>query len=254
MMLRYLPCLFFTFLACNNSYAQEEIPLKDYKPNIIVNRNIQLSLGFIPRNAKWQGLYCDHKSCEIKNVKLKIGKNFVDYLYEEKVPLDTIKVKGEPIALFPFEKFKTGKYSLFYKLESNNAFDSTYPSNKQYYDLENEKKWSMPWSNQPLTLFWTKENRSDIERNDYRNYQITDGKKNQSLFKIDGLSKYEGKTTPIIHLVSDLDNDNKLDMILEIPDDNCGFDYRLYLSSEAKGDEILHESLRFTGTQDACGC
>jgi hypothetical protein len=253
-MLRYLPYIFTSLFISNISYAQE-IPEKDYKPNIIVHTGIQFSLHSLPKHAKWQGLYCKDKLCEVKDIKVKIGKTLVDYLDNQKVPLDTIKVNGNPIAIFPNKKFKTGKITKFYSLDPSKDYESTYTNNKQYNSLEDEKKWVMPWGSQPLTLFWTQINdKENPDRSDYRDYQITDGKRTQSLFKIDGKAKYETNTTPVIFWVGDLDGDNKLDIILEIPDDNCGFDYRLYLSSKAVKDEILHQELRFTGNQDACGC
>ena len=253
-MLRFISLPILSLLFFNNLHAQE-IPLADYKPNIIIHRENQFSLKSLPRNVKWQGLYCQDQHCEIKNVKVKIGKKFVDYLDEEKVPLDTIKVNGNPIAIFPNEKFKKGNVTSFYILDTKDNYDFPHTSNKQYNNLENDKEWLIPWGKQPLKLFWTQINdEQNKDRIDYRNYQITDGKITQSLFKIDGQSKYEGNTTPIVYWVGDFDRDNKLDMILEIPDDNCGFDYRLYLSSATSKGEILHQSLRFTGYQEACGC
>src|SRR5579875_2697422 len=175
-MLRYLPYIFSSLFISNIVYAQE-IPEQDYEPNLIVHRNSQFSWGSLPRHAKWQGLYCDNKACEVKPIKIKFGKRFVDYLDDQKVPLDTIKVKGDPLAIFPNKNLKEGKVPLFYKLAPNADYEISRTKNEQYNNLENNKKWNMPWSSQPLTLFWKKiEDKENVDRTDYRDYQITDGK------------------------------------------------------------------------------
>lgn len=242
----YFPCVFLSLLVCNISVANEMEPSpKDYNPNLIVNRNIQLAVGTIPRKAKWQGLYCNENICELKNIKIQINKNFVDYLYEEKVPLDKIEVPGDPIAIFPNTDFKIGKLPLFYKSTIKvNASDETQIQNNKLKD----GIWNMSWENPSFTLLRTELNKDSF------NYILSDGKKSQSLFEIPKESIHGSDTTPIIHWIGDLDRDGKLDIILEIPDDNCKFDYRLFLSSKATKNEILKEYLRFTGTEEACGC
>jgi len=58
----------------------------------------------------------------------------------------------------------------------------------------------------------------------------------------------------IIEWIGDLDGDGKMDILLSLPDDNCGYDERLYLSSQAGQGEIVHKAAQLSGREAACGC
>ena len=52
----------------------------------------------------------------------------------------------------------------------------------------------------------------------------------------------------------DLDGDGRADLLLSLPDDDCGFDDRLYLSSMAGPGQLVGLAARFAGRHPACGC
>jgi hypothetical protein len=68
------------------------------------------------------------------------------------------------------------------------------------------------------------------------------------------LSHYEGDTTPVVYWAGDLDGDGKADLLLAIPDDNCGYDERLYLSSGSDEGTLLRKAAHIAGREAACGC
>ncbi len=65
---------------------------------------------------------------------------------------------------------------------------------------------------------------------------------------------YDGDNTPVVEWVGDIDGDGKMDVLLNLHDDNCVFDERLYLSSQSGKGELLHEAAQLSGSQAACGC
>ena len=83
---------------------------------------------------------------------------------------------------------------------------------------------------------------------------LSDGKTKQFLFATSLQSHYGGGTTPYVHWVGDLDRDGKADFLLDLPDDNCGYDDRLYLSSLATGTAFVAKAAQLSGREAACGC
>lgn len=118
-----------------------------------------------------------------------------------------------------------------------------------YQKLQKLGRWQMPWGKLPLTLFWVKLPESGGFR-----YHLSDGKVKQFLFATEIEGHYGGETTPFVHWVGDLDGDGMIDFLLSIPDDNCGFDDRLYLSSKAGEGKLIRKAAQTFGRQPACGC
>jgi hypothetical protein len=245
-MSRSFPILAFSLLSLGFSVHAEEN--KEILPQIVVGVH-QFPAGTFKKGTKWQGLFCNNEGCEVKNINVQINKRKEKNVLDEYEAIDDLKFKGDPIALFPKGNFKLGKVQ------------SSYYFNKSFYDfLESEQfktlkatgKWTMKLGNQSLTLSWVET--KDKDEMKYYSYSINDDKTKQNLFTTDIESKYGGEKFPIIHWVGDLDGDGKLDVILSIPDDNCGFDERLYLSSKAEKGKLLKESARIEGSEAACGC
>jgi hypothetical protein len=110
-------------------------------------------------------------------------------------------------------------------------------------------RWNMPWGTAPLTL-----SRVKLPQNGGFRYHMTNGTNQQFMFRTEFESHYGGDTSPLIHWVGDIDGDGKIDLLLSLPDDNCGFDYRLYLSSVAMKGTLLGKAAQLSGRQAACGC
>lgn len=118
-----------------------------------------------------------------------------------------------------------------------------------YEKLQKAGRWEMPWGKTPLTISWVRL----PEYGGYR-YHLTDGKRKQFLFRTELEGHYGGANTPFVLWVGDLDSDGKIDLILSLPDDNCGFDERLYLSSLAGEGAIVRKAAQLSGGEAACGC
>ncbi len=85
-------------------------------------------------------------------------------------------------------------------------------------------------------------------------YHLGDGTTRQFLFATAFEGHYGGDTTPRVQWVGDLDGDGRADLLISLPDDNCGFDDRLYLSSVARPGQLMGLAARFAGRYPACGC
>lgn len=232
-------------------------------PSLLINKDLQYSKGTFPRDAYWSGLYCNPLGCEIKparvNIKTARAKNVLDeYELLDVISIDEdVSVRSSnfgqsnqlnksndrvPLALFNNLPLNVGEVVSWYR--SQTAHAETLPIQK----LKKLGKWHMPWGVQPLTISWVK------TADGWKRYHIGDGITKQFLFKIESESHYGGDTTPIIHWVGDIDGDGKIDMLLGIPDDNCGFDERLYLSSHAGEGNFLRKAAQLHGREAACGC
>ncbi|WP_417070440.1 hypothetical protein [Niveibacterium terrae] len=210
--------------------------------SLVIESRRNYAKGTFPRAGSWQGLYCRGLDCEIRPARVRIKTTSAVNVLDEKELLDDLKVSGKPLALFPGGGLKEGKVVSWYR--------SGDPSNEspQLGKLGKLGKWDMPWGPLPLTISWTRAPQGQ------KRYFVSDGSVRQFLFMIDAEAHYDGDTTPIIHWVGDLDGDGKLDLLLSIPDDNCGFDERLYLSSGVGKGQLLRKAAQLSGGEAACGC
>jgi len=211
-------------------------------PVLVVDQTRQYGKGTFPRDATWLGLYCNELDCEIKSTQVRIKSSSAKNVLDEDEPLDVLTVKGKPFALFPDMSVNTGKVMSWYRAKEP-VFDTP-----QTQKLSKFGKWAMPWSTRPITMFWVKTPEGS------KRYHVSDGKIKQFLFSTEPESHYGGDTTPIIHWVGDLDRDRKLDILVSIPDDNCGFDERLYLSSNSGDGKVFRKAAQLLGREAACGC
>ena len=211
-------------------------------PRLVIDTSRQYGQGTFPHAAKWQGLYCDKSGCTLKPATLRITSATARNVLEEDETLDVLATDGTPLAMFPDMALNAGKVVSWYWASRDGAESSPGPR------LSKLGKWVMPWGTRPLTISWVKTPEG------YKRYHVSDGATKQFLFSIEAESHYGGDTTPIIQWVGDLDGDGMLDLLLSIPDDNCGFDERLYLSSGAEDGKLLRKAALLAGREAACGC
>jgi hypothetical protein len=199
--------------------------------------------GSFPRKGDWHGLYCNGLACEIRKAQVRISSSTAKDVLGENEPIDVLKIKDKPVALFHNMSFNLGMVTTWFNAEKRM---DEYP---HYLNLKNGS-WEMPWGNTPLSISWEKLTQEYTEFH----YFLSNGTKKQFLFRRDYEGHYGGSTTPFIHWVGDLDGDGKIDFLVSLPDDNCGYDERMYLSSLAKKDEFIHMAAQFSGGRAACGC
>jgi hypothetical protein len=207
-------------------------------PLVVVDQTRQYAQGTFPRDAQWLGLYCQGLECEIKPTPVRVTTSSAKNVLDVDESLDVLNVKGMPLALFPDAPLKTGKVASWYQAKEP-SFDIP-----QTQKLQKLGKLVVPWGARPLTISWVK----TPER--LKRYHLSDGNTKQFLFSTD----FSEEKTPFIHWVGDLDRDGRPDILLSIPDDNCGFDERLFLSSNAGEGRLVRMGAQLTGRQAACGC
>ncbi len=213
------------------------------KPFVVMDYSDTYSKDTFPRDSAWYGLYCTASNCEIRNAKVRITSSTAKNILDENEPIDVLHVHDSPIALFSGFPLKIGKVTTWFKA------DNPIVESEHYSKLKKLGHWQMPWGTTPLTISWVKL----PEYGGFR-YHISDGTTNQFLFRTDIEGHYGGETAPFIHWIGDLDGDGKIDLLLSLPDDNCGFDYRLYLSSLAGKGEFIHKAAKLSGRFAVCGC
>jgi hypothetical protein len=196
-----------------------------------------------PRNAAWLGLFCQKLECELRPVSVDVSTGSAKNVLDEDENLDSVAVDGKPRAVFANLPLKPGKVATWHAMTDEQYFGSP-----QYEKLRKLGKWALPGGSQPLTLSWVK------TAEGRKRYHLSDGTTRQFLFAVDALSHYEGDTTPVVYWAGDLDGDGKADLLLAIPDDNCGYDERLYLSSSSAEGILLRKAAHISGREAACGC
>jgi hypothetical protein len=208
-------------------------------PAVVLDPALQFSEGTFQRGVKWQRLVCDGLDCRIAGARVSVVTSKATNVLEEEEPLDVLRVEGKALALFPDGRFKPGKVATWYVADS---------SSKQQFLLRKLGKWNMPWGRRPLVLSWVR------TEDGWLRYHVSDGATKQFLFRTDIEGHYGGDSTPDIRWVGDLDGDGRLDLLLSLPDDHCGYDERLYLSSNAEKGKLLYKAAQLEGSQAACGC
>jgi len=210
---------------------------------VIIDSTRSFMPNSIPRNAAWLGLFCQKLECELRPVSVGVSTGSAKNILDEDETLDRVAVDGKPRAVFANLPLKPGKVATGHAMTDEQYFGSP-----QYEKLRKLGKWTLPGGPQPLTLSWVK------TAEGRKRYHLTDGTAKQFLFAVDALSHYEGDTTPVVYWAGDLDGDGKADLLLAIPDDNCGYDERLYLSSGSAEGTLLRKAANISGREAACGC
>lgn len=210
---------------------------------VIIDGGKQFVPNSIPRNAQWLGLFCQKQDCELRPIKVDVDAGTAKNILDQDEELDNVSYEGKPRAVFANLPLRPGKVVTWHLMDDEQYFGSP-----QYEKLRKLGKWNMPWGAQPLMLSWVK------TAEGRKRYHLADGSTRQFMFAVDALGHYEGDTTPVVYWAGDLDGDGKIDLLLAIPDDNCGYDERLYLSSGAPEGTLLRKAAHTAGNQPACGC
>jgi hypothetical protein len=213
------------------------------KPLVAIEFPKSYAEGTLPHQGFWLGLYCNESDCEIRNAAVKVTSSSAKNVLDEDEAIDILDIDDRPFALFYGTTLKPGKVVTWFK-----AGNSPYGT-RSFTQLQRLGRWQMPWGITPLTISWVKL----PEYGGFR-YHLGDGKAKQFLFATSLESHYGGDTTPFVRWVGDLDGDGKIDLLLTLPDDNCGYDERLYLSSLATGQEFIRKAAQLSGREAACGC
>lgn len=211
-------------------------------PTVVINNNGSYDRGTFHRKGDWLGLYCKDGGCELRNADVRITSSQKEGIVGmEKT--DELMIEGEPLAFFYGMPLKSGPVTTWFIAE-----------NQRYQSSHTEKlrklgRWQMPWGTRPLAISWVK-----LPENGGFRYHVSDDATKQFVFATSFEGHYGGDNTPFIHWVGDIDGDGMIDFLVSFPDDNCGFDERLYLSSLAGKGELVRKAAQILGRQPACGC
>lgn len=220
----------------SNAYAEAA-----KAPIILIGDGGAYNRDSLPRNGKWLGLFCENAKCKLSEAFVLVGSSTAwGVLGEEDT--DIFHAHEDPIAIFTGIDIPEREVQTWFLGEDDDS-DSSYKA------LKALGSWKMPWGAKPLKISWVK-----LPDNEGFRYHIGDESSKQFLFRTDSESHYGGDTTPHFNWVGDMDGDNKIDFILSLPDDNCGFDIRLYLSSLATSPDFIKKAAQHAGSVPACGC
>ncbi|MFT3735158.1 MAG: hypothetical protein QM776_09055 [Rhodocyclaceae bacterium] len=194
----------------------------------------------LPRGTGWQGLFCDKKGCELRRSRVRVVLSEEENVLGELEPSEELLVDDEPLAVFNGLNLTAGPVTTYYQPDENHP-------TTQHRSLHKLGYWKLP-GNDPLKLSWVK-----LADGSFR-YHLGDGATKQFLFRTESEGHYGDDTTPIVHWVGDLDDDGKTDFIVSLQGIDCGYDYRLYLSSQTREGQLVRKAAHFSGSRPACGC
>ncbi len=198
------------------------------------------------QKEQWFKLFCSSKSCWMSEAKLSIGPSTEEGAAGIE-DTEVVYVDGNPLFLLSKIAFSIGEVTTWF-IGSKEAPEVGRP----YKNLKQLGAFKMNFGKRHMTLSWVKVNAGQ-QGVKYR-YHISDGTKKQFLFSTDAYNHFDtDTTTPHVHWIGDLDGDGVLDFVLSLHSD-CSYDARLYLSSTAKSDELVHKSAQFYRVIPACGC
>jgi hypothetical protein len=234
--------LLFAGLAAVSAWAGADEAVPD-APLVVIDRSMSFAKDAFPEIGQWYGLYCQALDCELKPVDVSVNATAgADAAGEDQTP-EVLGVEGEPLALFHGVDLNAGPVTTWYTVPEHLYLSG------QYTSLLRLGRWQVPGLDDPLTLSWVQ-----LPDGAGRHYFLGNGTLKQLLFGTAEQAGASGDTTPVIHWVGDLDGDGKPDLLLSLPQSNCGYEERLYLSSQAEAGELVHKAAMRSGTQPGCGC
>ncbi len=219
--------------------AQDVLPTL---PIVVIDPNRNYAAGTFQPDEPWLGLHCDGDRCEVRDADITVSASTATGVVDVDEPIDVLHGGEELLALFQGMATVPGPVPTWFRMRVV-PYDS-----RQYTALLRLGRWEIPNPHAPLTLFSV----TLPDQGGYR-YHITDGVTRQFLFATDLTGHYGEPRIPVVHWVGDLNGDGRPDLLLSIPDDSCGFDDRLYLSSSEPG-TLLIKAAQLSGWQSACGC
>lgn len=197
--------------------------------------------GSLPAGRGWLALECEAGGCALRATGLQLRRQTVLHLDEFRVPLETPRVKGHPLALFHGLALSPGPVTRWHGGERD--------AERAASQLRRLGRWTVPGDARQLALSWVR-----LPDNGGFRYHLGGGTTRQFLFATAFEGHYGGDTSPRVLWAGDLDGDGRADLLISLPDDNCGFDNRLYLSSAAGPGLLVGLAARFAGRHPACGC
>lgn len=196
--------------------------------------------GSLPRSGPWLGLYCTDDDCELRTTRVSVASSEHENVLGEFEETEELAVLDNPVALFHGLPLKTGPVTTWRGIE---------PSGRAFGGTTTMGRWTVPGSATSYEFSWS-------ERPDGEGFRYYIGRGSTQQMLLDTAAEtHDGEDiSPIVNWVGDMDGDGKLDMMISIAGEGCGFDFRLYLSSLAKKGEFVGQAARFSGGTPACGC
>lgn len=198
--------------------------------------------GTFPGTDGWLGLVCNGTDCSLQDVAVSITPSQAANIVDEEEPTEVLQATPVALALIRgVPKLSAGKVVTWYRRGEDDDVPPGYAS------LHALGFWKIAWGKNPLMM-------SAVRKGYEIEYHLTDRKTTQTLLRTETEGHYGGTTTPEIRWIGDLDRDGAADIVLNLPDDNCGFAIYLYLSSAVTDGEVLHRAAALEGREPACGC
>lgn len=216
-------------------------PVAGAGPLVLADPGSAYTPGSLPAGGGWLALECGRDGCALRPTSLQLSRKTVLHLDEFRVPLEIPRVKGSPLALFHGLALSPGPVARWHGGDRD--------VDRATAQLRRLGRWTVPGDARQLALSWVRL----PDQGGFR-YHLGDGTTRQFLFATEVEGHYGGDTTPRVLWAGDLDGDGRADLLLSLPDDNCGFDNRLYLSSLSRPGQLVGQAARFAGRYPACGC
>lgn len=200
-------------------------------PLVLTDPGAAYEPGSLPSGGGWLALECGPGGCALRATGLQLSRQTVLHLDEFRVPLETPRVKGRPLALLhglalspgPLARGRAGRRPRCRATATARALDCPGGCTA-----------AGPVVGVPARPGW----RHDAA------VPVCDGVRGPLRRRHD----------PRVLWAGDLDGDGRADLLFSLPDDNCGFDNRLYLSSAAGPGRLVGLAAHFAGRHPACGC
>ncbi|MBU1235515.1 MAG: hypothetical protein KJ634_00510 [Gammaproteobacteria bacterium] len=213
--------------------------------------------GTMPRDGTWLALYCDDAGCEVREAAVAVMGGTIANCDDREQYAETIFAGGEPVAVFNSVNLPLGKVATALLARKAPAASS------QFEDFRTVGVWYVLFNGKYLGISWVRMVSPHSPDEYLYRYHLVDGATKQFIFSSTGgrAEAAGGAVAPFVHWAGDLDQDGKVDLLVEIPysldhgtNARCQVSHRLYLSSLAQAQEVLHKAAQTSGQQPACAC
>jgi hypothetical protein len=200
------------------------------------------SRGSFPREGQWMALRCNKAGCQLAPEHVEIIEDQIPHLDEDLVPVEALLPQNPSVAVFHDLDLGTGMVTTSFWTDRS-SYDSGARKSLQKLGV-----WSTTLGDTTYQLTSVRTATGTMR------YHLEGNGLKQLLFITPVTGKHEGDVTPFIRWAGDLDGDGRLDLVVTLPDDNCGFDDRLLLSANAKKGKLVTLAAQSAGRFAACGC
>jgi len=214
---------------------------------VVIHPRKNFPRGMLPETPGWQVLACASNRCELRPADMVVKAGTAVNVLDEEEPVTLMEppaVDGAtPVAWFHGMTLPSGAVTTWHVVgQPETAFAS-----RQLRTLLRTGLWTIPGP-ADAKLSWVKTPEGN------RRYHLSAAGKKQFLLQVETEGHYGGDTTPVVHWAGDLDGDGLVDLLIDLLDDNCGFDERLYLSKDAGPGKLVRKAAQVVGREAACGC